>query len=516
MNILTTGIQSGIGRYTYENLGGMGLARNTSKVERERIKKTHFKAIIHCAFNSSKTLDPNSPYSYFDDNIFLTKELVTLKYDKFVYFSTTDVYCKNTATHSENEILNLYDPSSIYAATKLTSEAIVKEEAKNYLILRGSTPLGTHSRKNTLMQMIQNEPCTVGLSSASVYNIIIYSDILNFIKYSIEKDLQGVFNLASSSNITLGKVAKVLGKNIQFGEDYYSTGNIDNTKIASTFPAFKKSSEDNLLQYLKEHPQNLGKIDIPKQKIMKPGKKVLIVTGGSRGIGASIATKAAKMGYSVCVNYRKNSEKANQIVEEINSKGGEAIAVQADISSIKEVESLFRTAEIELGTLSALVNNAGISGPRSKLSDLDPTEMKHIFEVNLLGYFYCAKEAVKRMSSSCRGQGGAIVNISSQAAEFGGSNLTAYAASKAAINNFTLALSKEVALEGIRVNAVSPGIIETDQHDFSDELVFKNIKKEIPIGRLGTPQEVAFAVLWLLSDKAAYVTGTILPVAGGR
>ena len=516
MNILTTGIQSGIGRYTYENLGGMGLARNTSKVERERIKKTHFKAIIHCAFNSSKTLDPNSPYSYFDDNIFLTKELVTLKYDKFVYFSTTDVYCKNTATHSENEILNLYDPSSIYAATKLTSEAIVKEEAKNYLILRGSTPLGTHSRKNTLMQMIQNEPCTVGLSSASVYNIIIYSDILNFIKYSIEKDLQGVFNLASSSNITLGKVAKVLGKNIQFGKDYYSTGNIDNTKIASIFPVFKKSSEDNLLQYLKEHPQDLGKIDNPKQKIMKPEKKVLIVTGGSRGIGASIATKAAKMGYSVCVNYRKNSEEANQIVEEINSKGGEAIAVQADISSIKEVESLFRTAEIELGTLSALVNNAGISGPRSKLSDLDPAEMKHIFEVNLLGYFYCTKEAVKRMSSSCSGQGGAIVNISSQAAKFGGSNLTAYAASKAAINSFTFALSKEVALEGIRINAVSPGIIETDQHDFSDELVFKNIKKEIPIGRLGTPQEVACAVLWLLSDKAAYVTGTVLPVAGGR
>ena len=516
MNILTTGIQSGIGRYTYENLGGIGLARNTSKVERERIKKTHFKAIIHCAFNSSKTLDPNSPYSYFDDNIFLTKELVTLKYDKFVYFSTIDVYCKNTATHSENEILNLYDPSSIYAATKLTSEAIVKEEAKNYLILRGSTPLGTHSRKNTLMQMIQNEPCTVGLSSASVYNIIIYSDILNFIKFAIQNDVQGVFNLASSSNITLENVARVLEKNIQFGEGFYNVGNIDNTKIASTFPVFKKSSEDNLLQYLKEHPQDLGKIDIPKQKIMKPGKKVLIVTGGSRGIGASIATKAAKMGYSVCVNYRKKSEEANQIVEEINSKGGEAIAVQADISSIKEVESLFRTAEIELGTLSALVNNAGISGPRAKLIDLDPAEMKHIFEVNLLGYFYCTKEAVKRMSSSCRGQGGAIVNISSQAAEFGGSNLTAYAASKAAINNFTLALSKEVALEGIRVNAVSPGIIETDQHDFSDELVFKNIKKEIPIGRLGTPQEVACAVLWLLSDKAAYVTGTILPVAGGR
>jgi len=156
MNILTTGIQSGIGRYTYENLGGMGLARNTSKLEWERIKKTHFKAIIHCAFNSSKTLDPNSPYSYFDDNIFLTKELATLKYDKFIYFSTIDVYCKNSGTHSENEILDLYGPSSIYATSKLVSEAIVKQEAKNYLIIRSSTPLGTHSRKNTLMQMIEN------------------------------------------------------------------------------------------------------------------------------------------------------------------------------------------------------------------------------------------------------------------------------------------------------------------------------------------------------------------------
>ena len=253
MNILTTGIQSGIGRHTHETLSGIGLARNTSKEERERIKKTHFDAIIHCAFNSSKTLNPNSPYSYFDDNIFLTKELVSLKYDKFIYFSTIDIYCKNTETHSENEFLNLYGPSSIYAATKLASEAIVKQESKNYLILRASTPLGTHSRKNTLMQMIQNEPCTVGLSSASVYNIIIYSDILNFIKYSIEKDVQGVFNLASSSNITLEKVAEILGKNIQFGEGYYSAGNIDNTKISFTFPAFKKSSEDNLLQYLKEY-----------------------------------------------------------------------------------------------------------------------------------------------------------------------------------------------------------------------------------------------------------------------
>jgi len=249
---------------------------------------------------------------------------------------------------------------------------------------------------------------------------------------------------------------------------------------------------------------------------MKAAKKVLIVTGGSRGIGAATSLRAAQIGYSVCINYEKSSKNANQVVREINSKGGKAIAVQADISSAKEVERLFKTTEIELGALSALVNNAGISGPRSKLIDLNISEIKHIFEVNLLGYFYCAKEAIKRMSRSSGGQGGAIVNISSQAAKFGGNGLTPYAASKAAINNFTLSLSREVALEGIRVNAVSPGIIETDQHDFSNEAVLNNIKKKIPVGRLGTPQEVANAILWLLSDKAAYVTGALLPVTGGR
>jgi len=249
---------------------------------------------------------------------------------------------------------------------------------------------------------------------------------------------------------------------------------------------------------------------------MKAAKKVLIVTGGSRGIGAATSLRAAQIGYSVCINYEKSSKNANQVVREINFKGGKAIAVQADISSAKEVERLFKTTEIELGALSALVNNAGISGPRSKLIDLNISEIKHIFEVNLLGYFYCAKEAIKRMSRSSGGQGGAIVNISSQAAKYGGNGLTPYAASKAAINNFTLSLSREVALEGIRVNAVSPGIIETDQHDFSNEAVLNNIKKKIPVGRLGTPQEVANAILWLLSDKAAYVTGALLPVTGGR
>lgn len=245
-------------------------------------------------------------------------------------------------------------------------------------------------------------------------------------------------------------------------------------------------------------------------------QKVLIVTGGSRGIGASTSIKASQLGYAVCVNYEKNSMHANKIVNTIRSNGGKAIAVNADISSATEVKHLFRRVDSELGSISCLVNNAGVSGPRSKLIDLDVSVIKHIFEVNLLGYFHCAQEAVKRMALSRGGGGGSIVNLSSQAAQFGGNGLTPYAASKAAINNFTLALAKEVANEGIRVNAVSPGIIETDQHETLDKLTLKNNAKQIPVGRLGTTQEVAHAILWLLSDKAAYVTGTILPIAGGR
>ena len=245
-------------------------------------------------------------------------------------------------------------------------------------------------------------------------------------------------------------------------------------------------------------------------------KKALIVTGGSRGIGAATAIKASQMGYSVCVNYEKSSEKADKIVGQIHSQGGKAIAVQADISSAVEVKRLFATVDDELGPLAALVNNAGISGPRSKLVDLDLAVIKQVLEVNLLGNFYCAKEAIQRMSFSKGGNGGAIVNISSQAAQFGGNGLTPYAASKAAISNLTLALSKEGASEGVRVNAVSPGIIETDQHDFSDSLAREKTIDQIPLGRVGKPEEVATAVLWLLSDEASYITGAVLPVAGGR
>ena len=250
---------------------------------------------------------------------------------------------------------------------------------------------------------------------------------------------------------------------------------------------------------------------------MKVEKKVLIITGGSRGIGASISIKAAQMGYSVCVNYEKSYKKANQVVEEINSNGGEAITVQADISSAKEVEHLFTTVETKLGTLRALVNNAGISGPRTKLIDLEASEMKRVFKVNLFGSFYCAKEAVQRMSLSNRGKGGAIVNISSQAAEFGGNGLSPYAASKAAINNFTIALSREVAIEGIRVNAIGPTYTKTRlvKNLSEDPNKLNFIIERTPLGRLAEVSEMAGGILFLASDASSMVTGHTLMIDGG-
>ena len=253
MNFLTTGNQSGLGRYVHETLGGMGLARNTPKSEHEAIKKNSFDAIIHCAVNSTKTFDPSSMYSYFQDNIFLTDELTSLKCKKFIYLSSVDVYCKDSELVSENKTFNSDNLISIYAATKLASESTIQRRCKNHLILRSVSPLGKYSRKNTLIKMIEDNPCTVGLSASSVYNIVIYSDILNFIKHAIDKDLQGVFNLASSGNIILGEIAGILKKNIHFGKHHYNVGSIDNNKIASHFPVFRNNSKDNLIKYLSEH-----------------------------------------------------------------------------------------------------------------------------------------------------------------------------------------------------------------------------------------------------------------------
>ena len=245
---------------------------------------------------------------------------------------------------------------------------------------------------------------------------------------------------------------------------------------------------------------------------------VLIVTGGSRGIGAATALIAGRNGYAVCVNYLKNEEAAEKIVNEINSNGGRAIAVCDDISLEEEVVDLFQTVDVQLGTVSALVNNAGILETQMRIADMDAARLNRVFLTNITGSFLCAGEAVKRMSRKNGGNGGAIVNVSSAAARLGSpGEYVDYAASKGAIDTFTIGLAREVAEEGIRVNAVRPGIIDTDIHASGGEPGrVDRIKGTIPMKRGGSPEEVARAIMWLLSGESSYTTGALLDVSGGR
>jgi len=245
---------------------------------------------------------------------------------------------------------------------------------------------------------------------------------------------------------------------------------------------------------------------------------VMIVTGGGRGIGAATARIAATRGYAICVNYAKNREAAEGVVAGIGKAGGRAIAVQADVGAEADVARLFEVVDRELGTVTALVNNAGIIEKQARLGDIDAARIARMFTANVTGPFLCAREAVRRMSTKQGGTGGAIVNVSSAASRIGGGGeYLDYAASKGAIDTFTLGLAKEVATEGIRVNAVRPGIIYTEIHASGGEPGrVDRMKSFVPMGRGGQPEEVATAILWLLSDEASYITGTILDVAGGR
>ncbi len=220
----------------------------------------------------------------------------------------------------------------------------------------------------------------------------------------------------------------------------------------------------------------------------------------------------------VCVNYLKNEEAAEKIVNEINSNGGRAIAVCADISLEEEVVDLFQTVDVQLGTVSALVNNAGILETQMRIADMDAARLNRVFLTNITGSFLCAREAVKRMSRKNGGNGGAIVNVSSAAARLGSpGEYVDYAASKGAIDTFTIGLAREVAEEGIRVNAVRPGIIDTDIHASGGEPGrVDRIKGTIPMKRGGSPEEVARAIMWLLSVESSYTTGALLDVSGGR
>jgi NAD(P)-dependent dehydrogenase (short-subunit alcohol dehydrogenase family) len=247
-------------------------------------------------------------------------------------------------------------------------------------------------------------------------------------------------------------------------------------------------------------------------------KRVAMITGASRGIGAATARLAARAGYALCLNYLRNREAAESVAAEARKSGARAIVVQADVADEGDVMRLFETCDRELGRLTALVNNAGILEQQMRLDEMDAGRLHRVINANVVGSFLCAREAVKRMSTKYGGAGGAIVNLSSVAARLGGpGEYIDYAASKGAVDTMTVGLAKEVAQEGIRVNAVRPGPIHTDIHASGGEPNrIERIKGGIPMHRGGEPDEVAHAILWLLSDEASYTTGALLDVAGGR
>jgi NAD(P)-dependent dehydrogenase (short-subunit alcohol dehydrogenase family) len=247
-------------------------------------------------------------------------------------------------------------------------------------------------------------------------------------------------------------------------------------------------------------------------------EQVLLVTGASRGIGAATAKLAAQRGYAVAVNYANNRAAADDVVQSIRQSSGRAFAVQADVAHEDQILSMFDEVDHELGRITALVNNAGVVDISQRVDEMSFARMKRMFDINVIGSMLCAREAIKRMSTRHGGEGGAIVNVSSAASRLGSpGQYVDYAAAKGAIDAFTLGLAKEVAGEGIRVNAVRPGLIETDIHasgGIPDRV--KQLAHLVPMQRGGTAEEVAESILWLLSPQASYVTMSLLEVSGGR
>lgn len=245
---------------------------------------------------------------------------------------------------------------------------------------------------------------------------------------------------------------------------------------------------------------------------------ILLITGGARGIGAATAVLAAQQGYAVAVNYTAHAQAADAVVRQIRSAGGRALAIQADVADEAQVLAMFAQIDAQLGRLSALVNNAGVVDVAARVEDMSVARLKRMFDINVLGSFVCAREAVKRMSTRHGGSGGAIVNVSSIAAQLGGAGqYVDYAASKGAIDTLTVGLAKEVAQEGIRVNAVRPGIIETDIHASGGQPErARQMAPLVPMQRAGSALEVAQAIVWLLSAQSSYTTGALLDVSGGR
>lgn len=245
---------------------------------------------------------------------------------------------------------------------------------------------------------------------------------------------------------------------------------------------------------------------------------IVLITGGSRGIGAATALLSARAGYAVAVNYTSNSLAADEVVRQIRQGGGTAITVQADVAEESQVLAMFEKVDAKLGRLTALVNNAGVVDQTARVDGMSVARLKRMFDINVIGTMVCAREAVKRMSTRYGGAGGAIVNVSSVAARLGApGQYVDYAAAKGAVDVFTIGLAKEVAAEGIRVNAVRPGIIDTDIHasgGLPDRA--RDLAPQVPMQRAGSADEVAQSIVWLLGEASSYTTGALLDIAGGR
>jgi NAD(P)-dependent dehydrogenase (short-subunit alcohol dehydrogenase family) len=251
---------------------------------------------------------------------------------------------------------------------------------------------------------------------------------------------------------------------------------------------------------------------------LKRMPNVALITGSSRGIGAETAKLAARKGFQVCINYASREDRAREVADEIRQGGGRAIIVQADTAVEADIVGMFETIDRELGPVTSLVNNAGVTGKAGRHDTFAAAAIRRILDVNVVGAMLCTREAAKRMSTKNGGTGGTIVNVSSIAAVFGGANQwIPYAAAKGAMNSLTLGFSRELAAEGIRVNAIMPGLIETEIHaeaGVADRL--QKVIPMVPMGRIGTAQECAEAIVWLMSGEAAYMTGAVIPITGGR
>lgn len=248
MKFLISGAQSGLGKHLFEIFGGISLTRETSKAKIDNLKKG-VDIIIHAAFNSSKSIDSNNLYSYLEDNIFLTEKLIKIPHKKFIFISSVDVYPKDEKIHTEDEAIDIDSVRGIYALTKLMSESLIKEKSSNHLILRCSSLIGKYARKNTLIKIRTEEKPILTLSPDSFLNYILHTDVSEFIKISIEKDLQGIYNLVSSENITIKEVAELLKKEVTFGNYIYNVSHIDNARASIISSAFKKSSKEVVAQF---------------------------------------------------------------------------------------------------------------------------------------------------------------------------------------------------------------------------------------------------------------------------